>query len=61
MKQKTVPVRFVPLDKQSKKQRRAYYAARRGGWGPLNPVTRVVPDRREYDRRQAKKTCRDWQ
>lgn len=32
--------KFVPLEKQSKKARRAYYLQQRKGWGCLSPVTR---------------------
>ena len=46
--------RFVPLEKQSKKQRRAYYAARRRGWGDVNPVTRTSKNPKAYRRRKSR-------
>ena len=48
----------VPLNKQSKRARRAYHAARRGSWNGLSPVTRVVPGRRGYDRNRTKRADR---
>ena len=37
----------VPLLKQSKKARRAYYQTRRNDWNGVVPVTRVIPDKRK--------------
>ena len=48
----------VPLNKQSKRARRAYHVARRGSWYGLSPVTRVVPGRRGYDRNRTKRADR---
>ena len=47
---RTVGEKFIPLAKQSKKKRRAYYAAQRGDWGGISPVTRVCPSGKLYDR-----------
>lgn len=47
---------FVPLEKQSKKQQRAYHLARRGSWGEVNPVTRKPPNPKAYRRKQS----RNW-
>ncbi len=44
----------IPLEKQSKKQQRAFYARQRSGWNGINPVTRVVPNKKHYNRKQAK-------
>ena len=48
----------VPLNKQSKRARRAYHTARRGSWYGLSPVIRVVPGRRGYDRNRTKRADR---
>ena len=48
-------MKTTPLSKQSKKQQRAYYAARRGSWNGVNPVTRVVPNKKAYDRNRIKR------
>ncbi|MCQ2458284.1 MAG: hypothetical protein MJ142_06105 [Clostridia bacterium] len=37
----------VPLEKQSKKARRAFFASRRNDWNGVNPVTKVIPDKRK--------------
>lgn len=37
---------YVPMEKQSKKARRQYYASRRADWNGVVPVTRVIPDKR---------------
>ncbi len=46
--------RYIPVDKMSKKQKKAYYAARRGSWSGVNPVSRAVPSKKIYNRKQAK-------
>lgn len=38
---------FVPINKQSKKARKAYHSAQRSTWGVLNPATRTMPNGRE--------------
>ena len=48
MKQK-----FVPLEKQSKRQRKEYYALQRKTWGELNPVSRTVPSAKAYKRKKS--------
>ncbi|MCR5135793.1 MAG: hypothetical protein K6C12_01660 [Oscillospiraceae bacterium] len=45
----------IPLEKQSKKNRRSYHAAQRGTWNGLNPVTRMPANPRAYNRMKAKR------
>ncbi len=45
---------FIPYEKMSKKKKREQDAARRGDWGGLDPVTRVPPEPRAYDRAKRK-------
>ena len=52
MKQK-----FVPLEKQSKRKKKKRHAANRGEWG-VNPVTKVVPNMKAYNR---KKSGKRWE
>ena len=47
-------MKMIPLKKQSKKKQREHYAARRGTWGGLSPVTRVVKSKKVYDRKRLK-------
>ena len=46
----------VPIGKMSKKKRKELYAARRGSWGDINPVTRRSEDPKAYNR----KKTRNW-
>ena len=43
-------MKIIPINKQSKKARRAYYAKQRGSWNGVKPVTRVVESKKVYDR-----------
>ena len=51
---------FVPLKKQSKKLQREFYAAKRGSWNSINPVTRVVPNKKVYNRDRVKQQAEEW-
>ena len=42
--------RFVPLNKQTKKQKKKYYCSQRSTWGEISPVTRMVPSGKAYNR-----------
>lgn len=46
--------KFVPLEKRSKKEQRAYHACRRSGWGALSPVTRRPENPKAYNRQKAR-------
>jgi hypothetical protein len=46
---------MIPLAKQSKSKQREYHAARRGSWNGVNPVSRIVPSERVYDRNRIKR------
>jgi len=48
MKQK-----YVPLEKQSRRKQKEYYASLRGSWGGVNPVTRKPPNPRAYNRKKS--------
>lgn len=53
---------MVPLRKQSKRAQKEYHARQRGTWNGLNPVTRIVPNGKAYDRNKAKRDMRDrWE
>ena len=47
-------MKIIPINKQSKKAKRAYYANRRGSWNGVKPVTRVVESKKVYDRNREK-------
>lgn len=40
----------IPLEKRSKRDRRAYYNDRRNDWNGVIPVTRVIPGKKGFDR-----------
>jgi hypothetical protein len=44
--------KHISVEKLSKKQRKAYYAKRRGTWDGISPVTRVPPNPKVYIRRK---------
>jgi len=45
--------KYVPLDKQSKRKRKEYYTAQRRDWGDVNPVTRMTPNPKAYNRKKS--------
>lgn len=47
-------MKFTPITKRSKSERRKYYASKRGSWNGISPVTRVAQSRRIYDRNRIK-------
>ena len=53
MKQKKQ--KFVPLEKQSKRQQKEYYSTRRKDWNGINPVTRVMTNAKVYNRKKSGK------
>ena len=50
--------KFIPIDKQSKKKQKEFYAKQRGTWGTFNPVTRTVPNGKAYNRKKDKEKLR---
>ena len=49
---------ITPLNKMRKKEQKAFHARRRGSWNGLCPVTRVVPNKKAYDRSRARQAFR---
>lgn len=50
--------KFIPVEKMTKKQRKAYYAKQRLTWEGFDPVTRTVPNGRGYDRNKQRQEDR---
>ena len=48
---------FIPMEKRSKKEQRAYHVAQRGTWHEFCPVTRIVPNGKAYNRSKAKRAA----
>lgn len=44
---------FIPKEKMSKKERRKLDEEKRVTWG-FNPFSRVIPNKKAYDRKKAK-------
>lgn len=40
-------MKFVPLNKQSKKRQKEYHQKNRSDWKEVDPVTKVIPDKRK--------------
>lgn len=49
---------LTPMAKRSKRAQREHYAAKRGSWNGLSPVTRVVQSKKTYDRNRVKREAR---
>lgn len=47
--------KFIPYEKLSKKKKRELDQKRRGSWNGLNPVTRMPPNPKAYNRQKARK------
>lgn len=45
----------TPMAKRSKRAQREHYAAKRGSWNGLSPVTRVMQSKKTYDRNRVKR------
>jgi len=50
--------KLIPLEKQSKRARRAHDRAQRVDWGAVKPVSRVVESRKKYSRERQKEADR---
>ena len=48
-------MKMIPLNKQSKKEQKKYHARSRRDWNGLKPTTRVVKNKKIYDRKKMQK------
>lgn len=46
--------KFIPYEKLSKKKKRELDQKRRGSWNGLNPVTRMPPNPKAYNRQKSR-------
>lgn len=53
--------KFVSFEKLSKKEQRRRNAEKRGSWNGVNPVSRIVPNKKAYDRRREKRVGLGYQ
>ena len=49
----------IPLEKQSKRKQKEYFASKRGDWGLVDPVTKVIPSKKRYDRKKTRRELRE--
>ena len=47
---------YVPLDKRSKREQKAYHNAKRKDWGEISPITRKTPNLKAYNRKKNRTT-----
>ena len=47
--------KMIPLQKQSKRAQKEYHLSKRGSWGEVNPVPRVVESKKVYSRKKLKR------
>ena len=47
-------MKYIPLEKRSKRAQREHHARQRANWGDVKPVTRVIPSKKAYDRKRLK-------
>lgn len=48
----------VPLEKQQKRAQKEHDRSRRGDWGDIKPVLRVVESKKKYSRKRQKEADR---
>lgn len=48
--------KFIPYEKLSKKEQKRLDSIKRRDWNGLNPVTRTVPDKKKYSRKDKHKS-----
>lgn len=51
--------KMIPLKKQTKKNQKAYYDQKRGTWGSIDPVSKVIESKKTYKRNRHKHGERD--
>lgn len=49
--------KVTPVEKMSKKARRAFHAKKRGSWHGISPVTRINASHKGYDRAREKQAA----
>lgn len=47
--------KFTEFEKLSKKNQKQINNQKRNGWGNLNPVTKIIPNKKKYSRKEKHK------
>ena len=45
--------KYIPLEKQSKREQRKHHSGRRGDWGGISPITRKASNPKAYNRKKS--------
>lgn len=53
-------IKHIPLEKQSKRAQKENNNKQRGSWNGVVPVTRVIPNKKAYDRKRVKQEEREF-
>jgi hypothetical protein len=48
-------MKFIPFEKLSKKEQKKRNAQKRGNWGKVNPTTKFIPSKKQYNRKKVNK------
>ena len=51
--------KMIPIKKQTKKSQKAYYDRKRGTWGNIDPVSKVIESKKIYKRNRSKRRERE--
>ena len=48
--------KMIPQNKLSKKRKREEDLLKRNNWGDTNPITKVIPNKKHYNRKRDKRS-----
>lgn len=51
-------MKYVAIDKRSKKEQKKFYSSQRRDWGNLDPITKVIPNKKGYSRARVSRELR---
>ena len=54
-------LKYVPLDKQSKRKQKEYHAVHRRDWGSIDPATKKVESKKVYNRKKSKQGWSEYE
>ena len=53
--------KYIPLEKQSKRNQKEKHATQRRDWGNVNPVTKKAENAKAYNRKKSKQRWHDYE
>ena len=54
-------MKYIPLEKRSKRAQKEQHDKQRGSWNGVVPVTKTIPNKKGYDRKPARQEDRNTQ